>query len=161
MDQQRFTHTDGTGKMHMVDVSRKRATRRQALASCLVFTSAGPALAAREPGEVDHLHVARLAGIQAAKHTSDLIPLCHPLNLEQVHVDVAAVPAGFEVTASVVTVNRTGVEMEALTACAVAAVSLVTSLLALDPTARVDDLVLQKKSGGKSGDWGRQVPSGS
>ncbi len=157
MDQKRFSHVDGTGKMRMVDVSRKRATLRNAQASCVVRTQVDPwSLVAGADG-VDPLHAARLAGIQAAKQTSTLIPLCHPLNLEQVLVEVTPDDSGFTVTSSVVTVNRTGVEMEALTACAFAGLSLVTSLLDRDPLASIDDVVLERKSGGKSGDWGRQV----
>ncbi|MDE3065314.1 MAG: cyclic pyranopterin monophosphate synthase MoaC [Acidobacteriota bacterium] len=157
MGERRFTHTDATGKMRMVDVSRKRPTRREALASCLVRTTATVESLRHAEGDVDSLHVSRLAGIQAAKHTADLIPLCHPLNLEQVLVDVTPAPEGFRVEARVVTVSRTGVEMEALTACAVAAVSLVSSLRTVDHDALVDEVVLERKSGGKSGEWGRQV----
>jgi cyclic pyranopterin phosphate synthase len=158
MDQPRFSHVDGTGKMRMVDVSRKRATLRNAQASCVVRTAAGASLADARSDLVDPLHAARLAGIQAAKQTSNLIPLCHPLDLNQIHVDIVAAEGGFVVSSTVVTVNRTGVEMEALTACAFAALSLLTSLLAVDPDARIDELVLERKSGGKSGEWGRQVP---
>ncbi len=157
MEQERFSHVDGRGKMRMVDVSRKRATLRNAQASCVVTTVAGATALEPRANEVDPLHAARLAGIQAAKQTSNLIPLCHPLDLNQVLVDVAATERGFVVSSSVVTVNRTGVEMEALTACAFAALSLVTSLLDEDPAARIDELVLERKSGGKSGEWGRQV----
>ena len=120
-------------------------------------TAAGAAALEPRANGVDPLHAARLAGIQAAKQTSNLIPLCHPLDLNQIQVDVAAAEGGFEVSSMVVTVNRTGVEMEALTACAFAALSLVTSLLDVDPSARIDELVLERKSGGKSGEWGRQV----
>jgi cyclic pyranopterin phosphate synthase len=155
--EQRFSHVDGTGKMRMVDVSRKRATLRHAQASCVVRTSAGSAALEPRANGLDPLHAARLAGIQAAKQTSNLIPLCHPLDLNQIQVDVTVVEGGFEVSSMVVTVNRTGVEMEALTACAFAALSLVTSLLDVDPSARIDELVLERKSGGKSGEWGRQV----
>ena len=157
MEQQRFTHVDGAGKMNMVDVSRKRPTLRNAQASCVVRTAVD--LAGLEPttSGVDPVHAARLAGIQAAKQTSTLIPLCHPLNLEKVAVDVVPGASGYAISATVVTVNRTGVEMEALTACAVAALSLVTSLRHADPRASIEDLVLERKTGGKSGEWGRQV----
>jgi len=93
----------------------------------------------------------------AAKQTAQLIPLCHPLNLDDIQVDVLINEHGVEIQSSVATVHQTGVEMEALTACAVAALSLLTSLLTVDHSARMDDLVLLRKSGGESGDWGRQV----
>ncbi len=157
MDQKRFSHVDGRGKMHMVDVSKKRPTLRNASASCVVRTDVDPLTLVAGADGVDPMHAARLAGIQAAKQTATLIPLCHPLNLNQVSVEVDPVEDGFVVNSSVVTVNRTGVEMEALTACAFAGLSLVTSLLARDPSAHVDEIVLERKSGGKSGDWGRQV----
>ncbi|MFI5035603.1 MAG: cyclic pyranopterin monophosphate synthase MoaC [Acidimicrobiales bacterium] len=157
MEQQRFSHVDSAGKIRMVDVSRKRPTMRVAQASCLVRTVTDAATLHASSADVDPVHGARLAGIQAAKQTANLIPLCHPLNLDQIHVDVEPVATGFAVSSTVVTVNRTGVEMEALTACAFAALSLVTSLFGLDPAARIDDLVLERKRGGKSGEWGRQV----
>ncbi len=93
----------------------------------------------------------------AAKQTAQLIPLCHPVNLDDIQVDVLINEHGVEIQSSVATVHQTGVEMEALTACAVAALSLLTSLLAVDHSARMDDLVLLRKRGGESGDWGRQV----
>jgi cyclic pyranopterin monophosphate synthase len=158
VEQKRFSHVDGRGKMHMVDVSKKRPTLRNAIASCVVHTEVDPLSLVAGADGVDPMHAARLAGIQAAKQTATLIPLCHPLNLNQVLVEVTPVEDGFVVNSSVVTVNRTGVEMEALTACAFAGLSLVTSLLSRDPSAYIDEVVLERKSGGKSGDWGRQVP---
>jgi cyclic pyranopterin monophosphate synthase len=155
--EQRFSHVDGSGKMRMVDVSRKRRTLRTAQARCVVHTVTLDVASESHPDGIDALHAARLAGIQAAKQTANLIPLCHPLDLTQIQVDVAPVPQGFEVSATVVTINRTGVEMEALTACAFAALSLITSLMHADPNARIDDLVIERKSGGKSGVWGREV----
>jgi cyclic pyranopterin phosphate synthase len=106
---------------------------------------------------LDVVHAARLAGIQAAKQTANLIPLCHPLNLSEIRVDILPNAVGVEVQTTVVTVHRTGVEMEALTACAFAALSVMNSLVEEDPHSRMEDLVLLRKSGGKSGEWGRSV----
>jgi cyclic pyranopterin phosphate synthase len=157
MADQPFTHLDGEGKLRMVDVTSKEPTLRTAQATCTVRTevdvvSLGPGQNGFEP-----IFTARLAGIQAAKRTSSLIPLCHPINLNDVQVEAAIHPHGVEFNSKVVTVNRTGVEMEALTACAFAALSLVSSLFALDTTVCFEDLVLLRKSGGRSGDWGRLV----
>jgi cyclic pyranopterin phosphate synthase len=106
---------------------------------------------------VDPLHVARLAGIQAAKQTANLIPLCHPLDLNEIQVEVIPNEQYIAISATVAAVHRTGVEMEALTACAFAALSIVSSVVGVDPNAWIDDIVLLRKSGGKSGDWGRLV----
>lgn len=143
----------------MVDVSSKRATKRQAMARCLVVTVAN--LDALEPWTdgIDPVHAARVAGVHAAKRTSDLIPLCHSLNLNDVDVQLNVNDDGIEISATVTATQRTGVEMEALTACAFAALSIVDSLQKADPYARIDDLVLLKKEGGKSGPWGRLVES--
>lgn len=156
MEQDRFTHLDRTGRADMVDVSAKAVTRREAEASCVVTTTASLADVTRDD-DVDPVLAARLAGIHAAKSTGSLIPLCHPLALERVAVEVAPADAGYRVSARVVTTARTGVEMEALAACGVAALSLVTALLPLDPRARVDGLALDAKRGGRSGDWGRAL----
>lgn len=147
-----FTHLDGDGRVRMVDVSSKEPTRRVAQASCLVVC----ALAGRDQA-LDVIVSARLAGIHAAKRTAELIPLCHPLALTSVHLDVIAHPRGFSVSSEVATLGRTGVEMEALSACSFCALTLVNSLVASDPGARVEELVLLHKSGGTSGDWGRDV----
>jgi cyclic pyranopterin monophosphate synthase len=152
-----FSHLDAKGKLRMVDVSRKSPTRRKSHASCHVTTTVNVFDKKTEADEVDLVHAARIAGILAAKQTSQLIPLCHPLNISDVKVDVTPTSVGLEIHAKVVTVDLTGVEMEALVACAVTALSIVSSLLAEDPLARVEDLVLLRKSGGKSGDWGRLV----
>jgi cyclic pyranopterin phosphate synthase len=151
-----FSHVDVAGKLRMVDVSKKSPTRRTSHASCLVVTDVN--LFARNAGEVDPIHASRIAGILGAKQTATLIPLCHPLNISDVQVDVTPVSSGLEIHAKVVTVDQTGVEMEALVACAMTGLSIVSSLLEEDPLAHVEDLVLLKKSGGKSGDWGRLVP---
>ena len=156
MTEQEFSHLDSGGKLRMVDISAKETTTRVAHASCVVVTRDD--LAPTLDNGLDVILSARLTGIHAAKRTSDIIPLCHPLALTHVAIDVVDHPRGYSVTALVSTTGRTGVEMEALSACAFAGVALVTSLVASDPRARVEDLVLLKKSGGKSGDWGRDVP---
>ena len=161
VEQQRLSHTDAVGKMRMVDVSQKRVSLRSADASCEVRTVLSAATPLPAVDDVDPVHAARQAGVQAAKHTGTLIPLCHPLTLDQILVDVVRSATGFHVSSTVISRSRTGVEMEALVACSFAALSLLDSVRALDPTARVDELVLERKSGGKSGDWGRSVTSTS
>jgi cyclic pyranopterin phosphate synthase len=143
----------------MVDVTSKRVTRRSALARCLVVTSA--VLGALEPrgDEIDPVICARIAGVSAAKRTSELIPLCHNLNLNDVNVELTPHDRGIEVTATVTATQRTGVEMEALVACAFAALSLLDTLQMADPLALIVELEVLKKEGGKSGDWGRLVES--
>ena len=155
--EQKFSHVDSTGKLRMVDIASKRPTKRQALASCVVTTVADVTALGPSHNGVDPLHAARLAGIQGAKQTSNLIPLCHPLNVDQIHVELNVKPGQIGVSATVGATHRTGVEMEALTACAMAALSILGSLRRIDPCARIDDLVLLRKTGGKSGDWGRLV----
>jgi cyclic pyranopterin phosphate synthase len=152
-----FSHINAKGKLRMVDVTSKRMTRRTAIARCLIVSPV--TLGALEPreDEVDPVLCARIAGVSAAKRTSDLIPLCHTLNLNDVDVVVTQLDRGIEVTTTVVATQRTGVEMEALTACAFAALSLLDSLREADPNARVDELELLKKEGGRSGSWGRLV----
>jgi cyclic pyranopterin phosphate synthase len=150
-----FTHVDTSGKLRMVDVSNKTPTRRTSHASCLVVTDVD--VTGRTFKELDPVHASRIAGILAAKQTATLIPLCHPINISDVQVDVTPVPKGLEIHAKIVTVDQTGVEMEALLACAMSALSIVSSLLGDDPSAHVEDLALLEKSGGKSGDWGRLV----
>ena len=152
-----FSHVDASGKIRMVDVSQKPTTRRSATAGCLILTSADLSSSASDSNGLEMIHSARLAGILAAKRTALLIPLCHPLNLDDIQVEVSTIASGVEIRSSVATVHQTGVEMEALTACAVTALSLLTSLLATDRHARMEDLVLLKKSGGRSGDWGREA----
>ncbi|MBU6515915.1 MAG: cyclic pyranopterin monophosphate synthase MoaC [Acidobacteriota bacterium] len=167
MTRQEFTHLDGDGRIHMVDISAKEPSHRVARASCLITGVADPQSArdderGREPTfalSPSDILAARLTGIHAAKRTSDVIPLCHPLALSSVRVDVESHPRGVAVSSEVVTTGRTGVEMEALTACAYAALALVATLGVDDPGVRVEDLTLLRKSGGKSGDWGRESPS--
>jgi cyclic pyranopterin phosphate synthase len=156
-EDQGFSHTDNKGKLKMVDITAKRPTRRRAQASCVVLTVAGAAALEPSHNGVDPLHAAKLAGIQGAKETSRLIPLCHPLNIDEIHVDVIAKTGRIEIMSSVAAIHRTGVEMEALSACAFAALSVLQSVRRVDPNARIDDLVLLRKTGGKSGDWGRLV----
>ncbi len=152
-----FSHINATGKLRMVDVTSKRVTRRLAMARCLVVTSADIGALDPRDDEMDPVLCARIAGVSAAKRTSELIPLCHTLNLNDVDVELTRQEGGIEVTATVTATQRTGVEMEALTACAFAALSIVDSLQEEDPLARIDDLEVLRKEGGKSGSWGRLV----
>ena len=159
MTEQPFSHVDSEGKLRMVDVSKKDPSVRTAEASCLVITDVDVSSLETSANGFEHVVAARLAGIQAAKRTANLIPLCHPLNLSDVQVDVVDHPRGVKVLSRIVTVNRTGVEMEALTGCCFAALSLVNSLVSIDPRVRFEEIVLEKKSGGKSADWGRAITS--
>lgn len=152
-----FTHVDATGRLRMVDVSTKRPSRRRAEAHCVVVTSVDVTKLAPRADGLSVLHVARVAGVLAAKRTPEIIPLCHSLNLNDVDVVLEARNGGLTVTSSVTATQRTGVEMEALTACAFAALSVLDALTEADPEARVEDLVLLRKEGGKSGNWGRLV----
>ncbi|MFZ0769495.1 MAG: cyclic pyranopterin monophosphate synthase MoaC [Acidimicrobiales bacterium] len=157
MTKRPFTHVTASGKLRMVDISNKRPTRRKALARCLVVTTTALTTLESRDDELDALHAARVAGVFAAKRTADVIPLCHSLNLSDVDVELREREGGVEISATVSATQATGVEMEALTACAFAALSLLDALKDADPHARIDDLVLLKKEGGKSGDWGRLV----
>ncbi len=150
-----LTHVRADGSAHMVDVSGKAVTARQASAAGRVLLS-GPAVAALRGGGVpkgDALAVARVAGIQAVKRTPELIPLAHPVAVHAVEVDLEVVDAGVEISATVRTADRTGIEMEALTAVAVAALALIDMVKAVDRHARVMDVRVTAKSGGRSGDW--------
>lgn len=151
----RLSHIDAEGRARMVDVSGKPATARQAVAAGLVRMPAEVrdlALSGQAAkGEV--IAVAELAGVMAAKRTSDLIPLCHPLALSKVAVSIAPVEAGLEVTATVRTTGPTGVEMEALTAVSVACLTLYDMLKAAEKGMVIDAVRLIEKTGGKSGDW--------
>lgn len=152
-----FSHVDGNGKLRMVDISNKRRTLRKAWARCRVVTDVKLAAIERRRDGLDVQHAARVAGVLAAKRTAEIIPLCHSLHLSDVNVELIERDGGVEVSSSVIATESTGVEMEALTACAFAALSILGSLQDLDPDARIDDLVLLKKEGGKSGSWGRLV----
>ncbi len=150
-----LTHVRADGTAHMVDVSHKAVTARRAAAAGRVLLSAA-AVEALRGGSVpkgDALGVARLAGIQAAKRTPDLIPLAHPVAVHAVEVDVVVVDEGVDIRAVVRTADRTGIEMEALTAVSVAALALVDMVKAVDRHARITDVRVTAKSGGRSGDW--------
>ncbi len=154
-----LTHIDDHGRARMVDVSAKPLTHRVALARCVVVTEADATKVLSElPDGLDAVQGARFAGIQAAKQTSSFIPLCHPIRIGRVAVDVVVDVHRIEVSAVTEIVERTGVEMEALTACAFAALTLVTALIHEDPTASIEELALWHKSGGRSGDWKRSGP---
>ncbi len=155
-----LTHVDETGAARMVDVSAKDITAREAVASGLVRVSKEVVQLLRGNGtpKGDALGVARIAGILAAKRTSDLIPLCHPLSLSGVVVDLEVGDDSVEITASVRTTDRTGVEMEALTAVCVAALALVDMVKAVDRSAVIDDVKVVRKTGGRSGEWVRTLP---
>lgn len=150
-----LSHFDETGRAHMVDVSGKSSTRRQAIASAFVELS--PAVLAALPANPkgNPLEVARFAGIQAAKQTSILIPMCHPLPLSFVDVVAEITPAGVQIHATVATTGPTGVEMEALTAASVAALTVYDMTKALDKSIVIRSIQLESKSGGKSGDYQR------
>jgi cyclic pyranopterin phosphate synthase len=159
-----FSHLDDEGRARMVDVSDKPVTRRVAEASCRVLLSAETVAALAHLPKGDATVVARLAGIQGAKKTADLIPLAHPLALDDVAVEVTPFAdggsggveiRGVEIRSRVVTTGRTGAEMEALTACSTAALALYDMVKAVERGAVVTDLRLEAKSGGQRGDWSR------
>ena len=139
----------------MVDVSAKQASRRTATASAFVELSAAVLAALPANPKGNPLEVARFAGIQAAKRTADLIPMCHPLSLTHVDVQADVVDGGVRIVATVATVGPTGVEMEALTAASVAALTVYDMTKALDKTIVIRSIQLEEKSGGKSGDFSR------
>ncbi len=151
-----FTHLDGRGRAHMVDVTAKVPSRRQAEARCRVdlAPAALTAMAGAGPGAAV-LDAAQVAGVMAAKRTSTLIPLCHPLPLGTVAVTARIEGGAVVVVATVEAFAQTGVEMEALTACAVAALTVVHAHRHTDPRPVVDDVCVWEKSGGRSGAWGR------
>ena len=152
-----LTHLDESGQARMVDVSGKDVTARTARASGRVLLSA-EAVAALRSGQVpkgDALAVARIAGIQGAKKTPDLIPLCHPIGLHGVTVDLTVTDDGVDITAVARTADRTGVEMEALTSVSVAALALIDMIKAIDPAAVITNVRVDEKAGGKSGTWHR------
>ena len=152
-----FTHLDESGAARMVDVSGKAVTARTATASGRVRVSAQVVELLRGEGvpKGDALSVARLAGIMGAKQTPSLIPLCHPLSISGVKVDLAVSDDAVEIRAEVRTTDRTGVEMEALTAVSVAALTVVDMVKAVDKGAVITDVRVETKTGGKSGDWSR------
>ena len=154
----RLTHVDESGAARMVDVSAKNVTARVATASGRVLVSETVVGLLRGEGvpKGDALAVARLAGIMGAKQTPALIPLCHPLAISGVTVDLAVADDAVEISATVRTTDRTGVEMEALTAVSVAALTVIDMVKAVDKGAVITDVRIETKSGGKSGDWSRQ-----
>ena len=151
----KLSHYDGAGKAHMVDVSAKPATRREATASAFVELSDAVLQALPDNPKGNPLEVARFAGIQAAKQTSALIPMCHPLALSFVDVQATVVPGGVAIEATAATTAGTGVEMEAMVAASIAALTVYDMTKALDKGIRIREVALLRKSGGKSGDWQR------
>jgi len=152
---EKLSHFDDAGHAHMVDVSAKAETRREAVASAFVELNEAVLAALPKNPKGNPLEVARFAGIQAAKKTSELIPMCHPLALSFVEVSAEVVAGGVAIRATAATVAGTGVEMEAMTAAAVAALTVYDMTKALDKGIRIREVVLESKSGGKSGDYKR------
>jgi cyclic pyranopterin phosphate synthase len=148
-------HYDDDGRAQMVDVSGKQISSRQAVASSFVVLSQAVLEALPQNPKGNPLEVARFAGIQAAKRTADLIPMCHPLPLSFIDVQAIVVEGGIEIRATVATQAATGVEMEALTAAAVAALTIYDMCKALDKGIVIREILLERKSGGKSGDYVR------
>jgi cyclic pyranopterin monophosphate synthase len=153
--QPQLSHYDHSGRAAMVDVSAKQPTRRTATASVFIELSAVLLAALPANPKGDPLEVARIAGIQAAKRTSDLIPMCHPLPLSHIDVRAEIVNTGIRIEATAATTGPTGVEMEALTAAAVAALTVYDMTKALDKSIVIRNLQLESKSGGKSGPYNR------
>ncbi len=151
-----LTHFDASGQAHMVDVSGKEVTAREAVAEgCVIMSDKALAFAQGGAAKGDVTGVARLAGIMAAKRTSDLIPLCHPLPISKVSLDLVPDPTlpGLRVSATVRTTGQTGVEMEALTAVSVACLTIYDMLKAVEKSMVITGIRLRSKSGGKSGDY--------
>src|ERR1700759_2050658 len=155
--QGQLTHVDAAGHARMVDVTGKDVTARSACASGRVLLSAeaGAALRAGQVPKGDALAVARIAGITGAKRTPDLIPLCHPIGLHGVTVDLTVTDEGVALTATTRTTDRTGVEMEALASVAVAGLTVIDMIKAIDPAATITDVRVEWKEGGKNGPWHR------
>jgi len=155
----RLSHVDARGRVKMVDVSSKSATAREAIAHGTISMSreARTAIRLGAVKKGDPLQAARLAGIMAAKQTAALIPLCHPLPLSSVEVDLKATPRGYEIEACVRTTAPTGVEMEALTAVAVAALTIYDMVKAVDKRMVIGEIRLEYKGGGRSGTFRRRV----
>jgi cyclic pyranopterin monophosphate synthase len=151
----KLSHYDGSGRASMVDVSSKTATRREAEASAYVVLKPAVLKALPKNPKGDPLEVARLAGIMAAKKTADLIPMCHPLPLTHVDVNMRLCENGVAITSKVITTAVTGVEMEALMAASVAALTVYDMCKGLDKGIEIRQIMLNRKSGGKSGDYVR------
>ena len=161
MGESRFPHLSATGDARMVDVYDKALTARTATAAGRVLLSA-ECVAALRDGTVpkgDALAVARIAGIQGAKKTPDLIPLCHPLFISGIDVNTEVTDEGVEITATVKTAERTGVEMEALTAVVIAGLAVIDMIKAIDRAAVISEVRVLSKSGGRRGDWSREDDS--
>jgi cyclic pyranopterin monophosphate synthase len=152
----KLSHYDRAGRVRMVDVSAKAETERRAIASVLVRMSPGTLSAVRRNPKGDPLEVARIAGIAAAKRTAELIPLCHPLLVSHIDVEARFVKRGVAIRSIVRTTGPTGVEMEALTAAAVAALTVYDMCKAVDKGIEITGLGLVEKSGGKSGTYRRR-----
>jgi cyclic pyranopterin phosphate synthase len=152
-----FSHLDPQGSAHMVDVSEKPVTRRVAEASCRVLLSAQTLIRLANLPKGDAFAVARIAGIQAAKRTPELIPLAHQIPLDQVEIEIQPIPEGVEIRSRVVVNARTGAEMEALTAASVAALALYDMVKAVEKGAVITDLRLDAKSGGRTGTFRRDA----
>jgi len=152
-----LSHVDGVGAARMVDVSAKETSARVAVATGVLRTTAEVVGLLRRDGlpKGDALATARIAGIMGAKRTPDLVPLCHPIALTGVKVDLALEDEAVRITATVKTTDRTGVEMEALTAVAVAGLTLHDMVKAVDPAAVLDAVRVERKDGGKTGSWTR------
>ncbi|MFN8125343.1 MAG: cyclic pyranopterin monophosphate synthase MoaC [Candidatus Nanopelagicales bacterium] len=150
-----LSHVNERGEARMVDVAERDVSVRTAVASGRVTTAAAPTIAEGTVPKGDVLATARIAGIMGTKRTPDLIPMCHPIAVHGVEIDLAVDESGVDITATVRTADRTGVEMEALTAVAVAALTVVDMTKSLDPAAVIGDIRVETKTGGRSGDWSR------
>ena len=157
MSEERLTHLNEKGEANMVDVSAREVTTRIATASGRVSLSSEVLnlIANNQTPKGDVLATSRIAGIMGAKKTSELIPLCHPIAIHKVEVELKIESDGVSITAMVKTNDRTGVEMEALTAVSVAGLTLIDMIKALDPSASITNIQVESKSGGKNGDWQR------
>jgi cyclic pyranopterin monophosphate synthase len=151
----KLSHYDRAGRARMVDVSGKTATRREAEASAFVAMKPAVLAALPQNPKGDPLEVARIAGIMAAKRTSELIPMCHPLPLSIIDVDLRLCENGVAITSKVATTAETGVEMEALVAASVSALTIYDMCKAVDKGIEIREIMLERKSGGKSGDYRR------
>jgi cyclic pyranopterin monophosphate synthase len=151
----KLSHYDSAGRARMVDVSAKPATRREAEASAFVRMSPAVLKALPHNPKGDPLEVARIAGIMAAKRTADLIPMCHPLPLTHVAVEMRLCENGVAITTKVATTAETGVEMEALVAASISALTIFDMAKGVDKAIEIRDIVLERKSGGKSGEYRR------
>jgi len=151
----KLSHFDSSGNARMVDVSAKESTRREAVAAAFVELSEAVLAALPQNPKGNPLEVARFAGIQAAKRTSELIPMCHPLPLSFIDVEIEIVTDGIQILATAATTAGTGVEMEALTAASIAALTIYDMTKALDKSIRIREIMLLEKRGGKSGDYRR------